>query len=82
MKRKQSKKTITTIFVREPPKVDDIYDQVVQVRGMPSHVQWATMRFDDLVNNTSPNLHLLFVAAYLKWVLFKLVLIFKQTYQY
>ena len=80
MKRKQSKKTNTTIFVRKPPKVDDIDGQVVQVRGVPSHVQRATVRLDNLVNNTSPNLHLLYVAAYLKWVLFKLVLIFNQTY--
>ena len=80
MKRKQSKQTITTIFVREPPKVDDIDGQVVQVRRMPSHVQWATMRLDNLVNNTSLNVHLLYVAAYLKWVLFKLVLIFKQIW--
>ena len=80
MKRKQSKKIITTIFVREPPKYDDIDGQVVQVRGVPSHVQRATVRLDNLVNNTSPNLHLLYVAAYLKWVLFKLVLILNQTY--
>ena len=69
MKRKQSKKTITTIFVREPPKYDDIDDfdeQVVQVRGVPSHVQRATVRLDNLVNNTSPNVQLLYVAAYLK----------------
>ena len=80
MKRKQSKKTITRIFVRKPPKVYDIDEQDVQVRGVPSHVQRATVRLDNLVNNTSPNLHLLYVAAYLKWVLFKLRLIFKQTY--
>ena len=80
MKRKQSKTTRTTIFVREPPQVADIDEQVVQVRGVPSHVQRATVRLDNLVNNTSPNLHLLYVAAYLKWVLFKLVLILNQTY--
>ena len=78
MKRKQSKKTITRIFVREPPKIDDLDEQVVKVRGMPSHVQRAAVRLDNLVNNTSLNVHLLYVAAYLKWVLFKLVLIFKQ----
>ena len=80
MKRKQSKKTNTKIFVREPPKVDDIDGQVVQVRGMPSHVQRAAVRLDNLVNNTSLNVHLLYVAAYLKWVLFKLVLIFNQIW--
>ena len=79
MKRKQSKRP-TLQYLYESHQVDDIDGQVVQVRGMPSHVQRAAVRLDNLVNNTSLNVHLLYVAAYLKWVLFKLVLIFNQTY--
>ena len=79
MKRKQSKPPSLQYFY-ESHQVDDIDEQVVQVRGMPSHVQRAAVRLDNLVNNTSLNVHLLYVAAYLKWVLFKLVLVFKQTY--
>ena len=49
-----------------PGQHDDVDGQVVQVRGVPSHVQRATVRLDNLVNNTSPNVHLLYAAAYLK----------------